>query len=79
MLYNHTSETADDKYQELTAYVYHAAKSIAERSLSRYIPHRTERVLDLAEQIRHLVREARLMDREISIDAQEEWKKKVIT
>lgn len=63
------------KYEEFHSYIYGRAAQIANSAISRNTKDWESKRLDLAEQIREFIIEVRMTDREISLEAQDEWRK----
>lgn len=73
MLYE--NDRAEGQYQELSLYISRTASRIARETIPSSTDAHQEKRLALEQKIRNIITEVRMLDREISLDAQEYWKK----
>lgn len=65
---------SEDGYMELSTYIYKASDRIARETIPLHAKEYRARIEELRSRIRDLVIEVRLLDRELSLEAQREWK-----
>jgi hypothetical protein len=64
----------DEKYEELNQYATRAVQRIVAESISENVKAYAIKRREMAARIRALITDVRMLDREISLEAQESWR-----